>query len=167
MSNSLYILQTHCVKYRIKTFWCQLDKRSYNQALLYFIIWCTCNCVFNNYRYQCWQVKSNPAAPLKKKQCTRKKGEDESEKAATTSTGTHSALTLPEAENCEPVYLPPLDYLTVNLQCLVLLTVDKSYCSQQLVALVPCHIWVEADCVGDGLHLYSFSTWNSHAIITI
>ena len=37
MSNSLYMLQTHCVKYRINTFWCQLDKRSYNQALLYFI----------------------------------------------------------------------------------------------------------------------------------
>ena len=49
--------------------------------------------------------------PLNKKQCTRKKGEDESEKAATISTGTRSAVTLPEAENCEPVYSPPLDYL--------------------------------------------------------
>ena len=31
------MLQTHCVKYRINTFWCQLC--SYNQALLYFIIY--------------------------------------------------------------------------------------------------------------------------------
>ena len=49
--------------------------------------------------------------PPNKKQCTRKKGEDESEKAATIFTGTRSALTLPEAENCEPVYSPLLDYL--------------------------------------------------------
>ena len=76
-------------------------------------------------------------------------------------------LTLLEAKNCEPVYSLPLDYRTVNLQCLVLLTVDDSYRSQQLVALAPCHIRAKAVCVGDGLSLYSFSTWNSHAIITI
>ena len=35
--------------------------------------------------------------PPNKKQCTRKKGEDESEKAATISTGTHSAVTVSEA----------------------------------------------------------------------
>ena len=62
-------------------------------------------------------------------------------------------MTLPEAENCEPVYSPPLDYLTVNHQCLVLSTVDESYRSQQLVALVPCHIWGEAVLAGDGLSL--------------
>ena len=39
------------------------------------------------------------------------KEEDELEKAATISTGTHSAVTVPEADNCEPVYSPPLDYL--------------------------------------------------------
>ena len=49
--------------------------------------------------------------PPNKKQCTQNKGEDESEKAATISTGTRSAVTLPEAKNCEPVYPPPLDYL--------------------------------------------------------
>ena len=49
--------------------------------------------------------------PPNKKQCTQKKGEDELEKAATISTRTHSAVTVPEAENCEPVYSPPLDYL--------------------------------------------------------
>ena len=63
-------------------------------------------------------------------------------------------MTLPEAENCEPVYSSPLDYLTVNHQCLVLLTVDERYRSQQLVALAPCHIWDEAVCSGDGLSLY-------------
>ena len=67
----------------------------------------------------------------------------------------------------EPVYSPPLDYRIVNLQCLVLLTVDDSYRSRQLVTLAPCHIRAEAVCTGDGLSLYSFSTWNSHAIITI
>ena len=60
------------------------------------------NCVLNNYQYQCSQVKSNLAAPSEKKRCTRK---NESEKAATTSTGTRSAAdeaadTVPEAENC-------------------------------------------------------------------
>ena len=39
------------------------------------------------------------------------KGEDESEKAATISTRTRSAVTLPEAENCKPACSPPLDYL--------------------------------------------------------
>ena len=105
--------------------------------------------------------------PPNKKQCARKKGEDESEKAAPISTGTHSAMTLPEAENCGPVYthLRWIIYVTLNLQCLVLLTVDESYRSQQLVALVPCHIRAEVLCA-DGLSLYSFSTWNSHAIIS-
>ena len=37
MSNSLYMLQTHCVKYQINTFWCQIDRRSCKQALLLFI----------------------------------------------------------------------------------------------------------------------------------
>ena len=49
--------------------------------------------------------------PANKKQCTRKKGEDESEKAATISTGTHSAVIVAKAKNCEPVYSPLLDYL--------------------------------------------------------
>ena len=128
------------------------------------------NCVFNNYRYQCSQVKSNPAAPSQKKGCTRK---NESEKAATTSTGTAQPLTRPltlyrkPRTAGEPVYSPPLDYRTVNFQCLVLLTVDDSYRSQQLLALAPCHIRAEAVCTGDGLSLCSFSTGNSHAIITI
>ena len=65
------------------------------------------------------------------------------------------------------MYSPPLDCRTVNLQCLVFLTVDNSYRSRQLVALAPCYIWAEAVCAGDGLSLYSFSAWNSHAIITI
>ena len=33
------------------------------------------------------------------------------EKATTRSTGIRSVVTLLEAKNCEPVYLPPLDYL--------------------------------------------------------
>jgi len=37
VSNILYMVQTHCIKYRINTFWCQLDKRSCKQALLLFI----------------------------------------------------------------------------------------------------------------------------------
>ena len=76
---------------------------------------------------------------------------EKSQKAATTSTGTHSAADT--TGSCEPVYSPPLDYLAVNLQCLVLLTVDDSYRSQQLVALAPCHTWAEAVCVGDGLSI--------------
>ena len=46
MSNSLYILQTHCIKYRINTSWCQLDKLSthISKACLYFI---KRNCVFD------------------------------------------------------------------------------------------------------------------------
>ena len=40
-----------------------------------------------------------------------KEREDELEKAATISTGTRSAVTLPEAENHEPVYSPLLNYL--------------------------------------------------------
>ena len=81
--------------------------------------------------------------------------------------GPTQPLTLLEAENCEPMYSPPLDCRTVNLQCLVFLTVDDSYRSRQLVALAPCYIRAEAVCAGDGLSLYSFSAWNSHAIITI
>ena len=65
--------------------------------------------------------------------------------------GPAQPLTLLEAENCEPMYSPPLDYRTVKLQCLAFLTVDDSYHSQQLVALVPCYIRAEAVCVGDGL----------------
>ena len=81
--------------------------------------------------------------------------------------GPAQPLTLLEAENCEPVYTPLLDYRTVNLQCLVFLTDDDSYCSQKLVALAPCYIRAEAVYVADGLSLYSFSAWNSHAIITL
>ena len=81
--------------------------------------------------------------------------------------GPAQPLTLLEAENCEPVCSPPLDYQTVNLQCLVFLTVDDSYHSRQLVTLAPCYIRAESVCVADGLSLYSFSAWNSHAIITI
>ena len=102
--------------------------------------------------------------PPNKKQCTRKKGEDESEKAATISTGTRSAGSR-ELHVNPCTHLRWIIYVTVNLQCLVLLTVDESYRSQQLVALAPCHIRAEAVCA-DGLSLYSFSTWNSHAIIS-
>ena len=35
--NSLYLLQTHCVKDRMNTFWCHLDRHFYKQALLLFI----------------------------------------------------------------------------------------------------------------------------------
>ena len=70
--------------------------------------------------------------------------------------GPAQPMILPEAKNCEPVHSPPLDYRTVNLECLVLLTVDGNYCSQQLIA---CHIQAEAVCVGEDLTLYSFSTW--------
>ena len=40
------------------------------------------------------KVDSNPVAPPKKKRCTRKKGEDESENAATASTGLEQHLNL-------------------------------------------------------------------------
>ena len=94
--------------------------------------------------------------------------EDESEKAATISTGTRSVVTLPEAENCEPVYSPPLNYLH---NCKP--PVPRAFNSQRKLSFtaigrfVALHIRAEAVCTGDGLSLYNFSAWNSHAIITI
>ena len=53
-------------------------------------------------------------------------------------------MTPPEAENCEPVYSPPLDYLR-NCKPPVprAFSSHESYRSQQLVALAPCYIRAE------------------------
>ena len=65
--------------------------------------------------------------------------------------GPAQLLTLPEAKNCEPVYSPPLDNQTVNLQCLVFLAVDWLL-SRELWCLP--HLGYSI-CTGEGLSLYS------------
>ena len=114
---------------------------------------------------------------LQKIRSVYKKGKNRSQKAAaTTSTYldafSHWNYRKPRTVNlcqsrAQPVYSPPLDYQTVNLQCLVLLSVDSSYCLQQLVILAPCHFWVGAVDAGEGLNLCRFSIWTAMLIIMI
>ena len=163
MSNSLYMFQTYCVKYRVNTFWCQLDKRSYNQALLYFI---------SNARVIVYSIiiDINADRLYQTRKCLRIRSNVHERKEKMNRRRLLLYLpgpAQPEAENCEPVYSPPLDYLR-NCKPPVPCAFDsrRKLSLTAIVALAPCHIRAEAICA-DGLSLYSFSTWNSHAIIMI
>ena len=120
-----------------------------------------------------WHVKSNPAVPPKKKRCTWKKGKDESEKAATTSTGTYLASDTTGSQELWTRILTSvgLSNYDPTVPCAFNSRWQLSLVAIKLVALAralaPCHIQAVAVCMGEGLSLYSFSTWNIHAIIMI
>ena len=128
----------------------------------------------------CWQVNSNPAASPKKKRCIWKKGEDELEKAATTSTGTRSAVNTTRSQelwtriltsiglsNCEPtVPCAFYSWWQLSLAAIELVALARALARALTQALAPCQIqavpvWAERP------QFIQLQHMDSHAIITI